>query len=195
VMPFLTEELWHKLPQPAGARSIALDHFPDPRKEWADGAAVSQMALIQEIIVAARNIRAEIKIDQKKKVVAEFSSKDAAVRSLVEQNLEALGRLASLSELQVSSGTLSTEGAAVRSTAQFDLRIAYGDAVDKVAESAKLQKEIERLTKDIETKKGRLADETFTSKAPAKVVDDFKATLAAREVEYQKLAERLKQLQ
>jgi len=106
-----------------------------------------------------------------------------------------LTRLASLSELTVSSEALASEGAAVRSTAQFDLRIAYGDAVDKPAEIAKLQKEIERLAKDIETKRARLGDETFTSKAPVKVVDDFKATLAAREAEYQKLVERLKQLQ
>jgi valyl-tRNA synthetase len=195
VMPFLTEELWHKLPQPAEARSIALDHFPEARQEWMDASAESDMTLIQEIIAAARNIRAEMKIDQKKKVAAEFSSKDTGVRGLVERNLDALTRLASLSELQVSSGALAAEGAAVRSTAQFDLRIAYGDTVDKPAEIAKLQKEIERLAKDIETKKTRLADETFTSKAPAKVVDDFKATLAAREAEYQKLVERLKQLQ
>ncbi len=194
VMPFLTEELWHKLPQPAGARTIALDHFPEAREEWFDAPAESDMALIQEIIVAARNIRAEMKIDQKKKVAAEFSSKDTRVRALVQGNLDALTRLASLSELTVSSEALASEGATVRSTAQFDLRIAYGDAVDKPAEIAKLQKEIERLAKDIETKKARLADETFTSKAPARVVDDFKATLAAREAEYQKLVERLKQL-
>ena len=194
-MPFLTEELWHKLPQPAGARSIALDHFPEARKEWVEASADAQMALIQEIIVAARNVRAEMKMDPKKKVAAEFSSKDAGVRALVQGNLDALARLASLSELTVSSGALASDGAAVRSTAQFDLRIAYGDAVDKPAEIAKMQKEIERLAKDIETKRARLSDETFTSKAPAKVVDDFKATLAAREAEYQKLVERLKQLQ
>ena len=39
VMPFLTEELWHRLPQPAGAQSIALDRFPEPRPEWADAGA------------------------------------------------------------------------------------------------------------------------------------------------------------
>jgi valyl-tRNA synthetase len=117
------------------------------------------------------------------------------VRSLVEQNREPLTRLASLSALQVSSEPLAAENAAVRSTARFDLRIAYGDVIDRGAETAKLQKEIERLAKDIETKKARLADETFTSKAPAKVIADFKATLDAREVEYQKLVERLKQLQ
>jgi valyl-tRNA synthetase len=195
VMPFLTEELWHKLPQPGGARSIALDHFPKARVEWNDASAVADMTLIRDVIVAARNMRAEMKVDQKKKVAADFASQDASVRSLVEQNREPLTRLASLSALQVSSEPLAAENAAVRSTARFDLRIAYGDVIDKGAETAKLQKEFERLAKDIETKKARLADETFTSKAPAKVIADFKATLAAREVEYQKLVERLKQLQ
>jgi valyl-tRNA synthetase len=117
------------------------------------------------------------------------------VRQVVERNLDALTRLAALSEIQISSGALNSEGAAMRSTAKFDLRIAYGDAIDKPAEIAKLQKEIERLSKDIESKKTRLADETFTNKAPAKVIEDFKATLAAREVEHQKLIDRLKQLQ
>jgi valyl-tRNA synthetase len=117
------------------------------------------------------------------------------VRQLIERNLDALTRLAALSEIRVSSGTLSSEGAAVRSTAKFDLRIAYDDVMDKPAEIAKLQKEIDRLSKDIESKKTRLADDTFTSKAPAKVINDFKATLDGREVEHQKLVERLKQLQ
>ncbi len=195
VMPFLTEELWHKLPQPAGARSIALDRFPTRREDWIDAGADGDMALIQEIIAAARNIRAEMKVDQKKKVAADFSTKDAAVRKLVDSNLEPLLRLANLAALNISAGHLDATGAAVRSTARFDLRIGYDDAVDKQAELARLKKETERLTKDIESKKGRLADETFLSKAPAKIVVDLKATLAGREIEHQKLLERLKQLE
>ena len=71
-MPFLTEELWHRLPQPAGARSIALDKFPEPRANWADAAADEAMATLQEIVIAARNIRAEMKLDPKRKVAADF---------------------------------------------------------------------------------------------------------------------------
>jgi valyl-tRNA synthetase len=195
VMPFLTEELWHKLPQPIGARSIALDLFPARREVWIDAGADRDMALIQEIIAAARNIRAEMKVDQKKKVAADFSTSDAAVQKLVESNLEPLLRLANLSGLSISSARLDSTGAAVRSTARFDLRIGYDEAVDKQEEIARLKKEIERLARDIESKKARLADETFLSKAPAKIVEDLKATLAGREIEYQKLLERLKQLE
>jgi valyl-tRNA synthetase len=202
VMPFLTEELWHRLPQPEGAKSIALDRFPEPSQEWAstklEGLLTSpterHMARLQEIIVAARNIRAEMKIDQKKKVAADFSTKDAHLRALVEQNLEPITRLATLSDLRISSEKLDPTSAAVRSTADFDLRIAYGDAIDKNAEIAKIDKEIDRLTKDIDSKRARLADEAFTSKAPAKVLDQFKSTLEAREIELAKLTERRKQL-
>ncbi|MBZ5501008.1 MAG: valine--tRNA ligase [Acidobacteriia bacterium] len=195
VMPFLTEELWHRLPQPAGARSIALDKFPEPRTEWADAGAEADMATLQEIIIAVRNIRAEMKLDPKRKVPADFSTGDAALRMLVEGNLEPLLRLATLSGLQIASGHLDPAGAAMRSTARFELRIAYGEAVDKQAEVARLKKDIERLAKDVESKQKRLADDSFTTKAPAKIVDDLRKTLAERQLEQQKLQERLQQLQ
>jgi valyl-tRNA synthetase len=194
-MPFLTEELWHRLPQPAGATSIALDKFPEPRPEWADAPADEAMATLQEIVVAARNIRAEMKLDPKRKVPADFSTGNPVLHKLVEENTDPILRLAALSELRISSGHLDPAGAAIRSTAQFDLRIAYGETIDKAAEIARLKKEIERLVTDIESKKRRLADANFTSKAPAKVVEDLRITLAEREAELKKLKDRLKQLE
>ena len=194
IMPFLTEELWHKLPQAAGARSIALDKFPEASSSWPDASAERDMSLLQEIIAASRNIRAEMKLDPRKKVAADFSSADSATRKLVAENLEPLLRLATLSTLAISESHLDHSAGAVRSSAQFDLRIPYSDAVDKPAEIAKLQKEIDRLAKDIEFKRARLADDTFRAKAPAKVVSDLEATLAERVIEHQKLLDRLAQL-
>lgn len=152
------------------------------------------MQQLQEIIVAARNIRAEMKVDQKRKVAADFSATDERIRKLVEQNIEPVLRLATLSELRISSGHLDPAGGAMRSTAHFDLRIAYSEGVDKAAEAARAKKEIERLAKDIESKQSRLADEAFLRKAPPKIVDELRATLAARQIEHQKLIDRLRQL-
>ena len=193
-MPFLTEELWHRLPQRAGARSIALELFPARREEWVDAGADGAMALIQEIVVAARNIRAEMKVDPKKKVLADFSSGDIAVRRLVEQNSILCCGLRILLAWGFRRSVLSRG-----SGRSFDRELRLADRLwrcrGKDAEIARLRKEIERLAKDIESKKARLADETFLSKAPAKIVEDLKATLASREVEHQKLVERLKQLE
>ena len=195
VMPFLTEELWHRLPQPSGARSIALDRFPEACANWADAAAEADVATLREIIIAARNIRAEMKLDPKRKVAADFSSSHAAVRTLAQDHQDLVLRLGTLSELRISDKALDPAGAMIRSTAQFDLRIAYGEGIDKASESAKIKKEIERLEKDIESKRARLADETFRSKAPENVVRNMENTVREREVELQKLRERRKQIE
>jgi valyl-tRNA synthetase len=193
VMPFLTEELWHRLPQPEGARSIALDRFPDPRANWADAKSLDEFSALQEAIVAARNIRAEMKIDAKRMIPAEFSSRNEELRDSVERNLNAILRLASLSSLKVSSKPLESSGGMVRSAARFDLKVAFDEAVDKAAEAAKVKKEIEQLAKDIDSKRARLADEVFRAKAPAKIVTALEATLEERTLEHQKLLERLKE--
>jgi len=194
VMPFLTEELWHRLPQPSGARSIALARFPAPRPDCADPTADETMATLQEIIVRARQIRADMKLDPKRKVAADFSTGDPTLEKRVEENRDAVLRLATLSELRIQSGPLDATGAAIRSTAQFDLQIAHGQGIDKAGEVARLDKEIERLQKDIQLKHHRLADTEFTLKAPAKVVGDLRRTVSERQAELEKLIERRKLL-
>jgi valyl-tRNA synthetase len=194
-MPFLTEELWHRLPQAAGARSIALAQFPAPPDSWPDAEAERQTALLQEIITAARTIRAELKLDQKRKVAADFSATDDRTGALVESNLDPILRLATLSALNLAAGHLDASSGAVRSTAQFDLRISYGEAVDVKAEMTRLRKEKERLEKDVASKKTRLADQTFRSRAPEHVIQSLETTLRERQLEYDKLVQRLAQLE
>ena len=155
------------------------------------------MATLQEIIIAARNIRAEMKLDQKKKIGAAFSSENEGVLKLVNENMDPLKRLANLSNLNMGPSRIRTQGSVVHSTPEWDIWITRGVITEeeKEQETAKLKKEIERLAKDIESKKARLADETFLSKAPPKIVDDLKATLAERIIEHQKLLDRLAQLE
>jgi valyl-tRNA synthetase len=193
-MPFLTEELWHQLPQAAVAKSIALDKYPEARAGWKNNAAQEQIALIQEVIVALRNIRAEMKLDPKKKIGAEFSSEDAATRNLFEANRDAVLRLAILSELKISAGRLPQSGGAVRSTSQYDVRVVYAEAVDAEAEKARLKKEIEGLQKAVSSKEAQLNNETFRSRAPEKIIRGLEATLAEQRIEMQKIVERLGQL-
>src|SRR4029077_20497107 len=73
-MPFITEELWRQLPQAADDKSIALKSYPEEKAASADGSRVNEFALAQDVIKEVRNIRAEMKLDPKKKVAAEFYS-------------------------------------------------------------------------------------------------------------------------
>ena len=194
-MPFITEELWHQFPQRAGAKSIALDKFPEARTEWKNAQALEQFSLVQDVIVALRNIRAEMKLEPKKKVPAEFSGGDDRARQVIESSREGILRLASVSELKVSAERLPQSGGAVRSTAMFDVRIPYvAEAIDVAAEAARLRKQIEGLEKAIAAKEKQLADDVFRSRAPEKVVRGLEATLAEQSTELQKLRSRLEEL-
>src|SRR5882762_2187765 len=194
-MPFITEELWHQLPQRPEAKSIALDSFPVSRTEWKNPQALERFSLVQEVIVALRNIRAEMKLEPKKKIEAEFSSADEQTRKTIEAGREGIIRLAALSELRVSTERLPQSGGSVRSTALLDVRIPYvAETIDVAAEAARLRKQIEGSEKAIAAKEKQLADEVFRSRAPEKVVRGLEATLAEQTTELQKLRSRLEEL-
>ena len=194
IMPFLTEELWHQLPQKQGAKSVALDTYPAASESWRNSAALEEFAFLQEVIKSLREIRSQIKLDPKKRVKAEFSSADSGLKASVAANLDAILRLAILSELSVSSGHLEQSGSSVRSTAQFDVRIPYSDAIDLAGESVRLKKEIEGLSKAIQSKEKQLSNKTFLERAPENIINDMQATLLTQRIELQKLNDRLSQL-
>ena len=194
-MPFLTEELWHQLPQREGARSIALDRFPEPHTERIDAVAEERVLLLQEIITAARNIRAEMKLDPKAKLLLQLRVQSDSIRGYIKQNIDPIERLASVLRVTfVATGFDSTKGV-VRSGKDFELFIAYEAAFDVQAQIDRLRKELDRLTKDIASKQLRLEDETFRSRAPENIVKGLESTLAERRTEFDKLGERLAQLE
>ena len=195
-MPFLTEELWHQLPQRAGAKSIALDQFPEAQDRWKNAKAMGDVDAIQEVVTALRNIRAELKLDPKKKVTADFSTSDAGMGDLVLANRGTIERFAVLSEFHIVPRQESeTKSGAVRSTATFDVRIAYADTVDVGAEKTRLKKESDGLQKAIASKERQLGDDTFRSRAPEKIVTGLEVTLTEQRIELQKLKDRLSQFE
>ncbi len=194
LMPFLTEELWHQLPQRSGAKSIALQRYPETQAKWRNLKAVEEFEVLQHLITSVRNIRAEQKLDPKKKLAAEISSKDASVRELAARNLDTILRLAALSELKVTSAALGA-GGVIRSTARFDLRIPFDEIADPKTEIARSKKEMEGLAKDIASKEAQLGNETFRIKAPEKIVKGMEATLEERRVELRKLTNRVAELE
>ena len=168
------------------------------RENWRNTTALDEFGLIQEVITAVRNVRAEMKLDPKKRVAAELYVADATARASVEANRDGIVRLGLLSDLNVSDkglGGAAKAGGALRSTARFDLRIeAAAEIVDVAAERAKLTKDLEGLRKAIGSKERQLGDPTFRDRAPEKIIRGLEATLAEQRIEMQKLTDRLEQL-
>ncbi len=96
VMPFITEEIWNAMYDGhPPLKSIALAAYPEADEKQLDLTAETEMAILQDLIVSVRNTRAELKVEPKVRVPIQVFAEDRAIRSLIEQNLGAVERLAS----------------------------------------------------------------------------------------------------
>jgi len=177
IMPFLTEELWHAL---YGGRpphkSIALAAFPQPEATFISEDAEQEMAILQDLIVSVRNLRAELKVDSPKTKVPVQVHAGGEVRGLVERNRGAVERLANAGQIEFVPQSLAHEAGA-RSTARFDVRVVYEQKLDVAAERERLQKEEAKLEKEAANAERQLSNQGFLAKAPASVVEGLRRRL------------------
>jgi valyl-tRNA synthetase len=174
VMPFITEEIWHAIYDGAPPlKSIALAAFPAADSSQVNLGAETDMAILQDLIVNVRNLRAELKVEQRAKVPIEIFTEDAAIRSLIAQNRGAVERLANVDAITFAEASLA-KLAAVRSTSRFDVHLIYERTIDVAAESERLRKELEKIEKEFANNRRQLGNEQFLAKAPASVVDGLR---------------------
>jgi valyl-tRNA synthetase len=191
-MPFITEELWRDLYD--ADHSLAVQDYTQGNAEAVDEKTEQEMEMVQEAITALRNIRAEMRIDARRHVPGELSSPDQAVLGLFRTHRETILRLANLSTLDLAAGTLPATGGVLRHTARFDARIAYTEA-DVAAELKRLRKEKEKLEKELNGMRARLADQQFRERAPEKVVRGLEQRQAEFTSKHEKVTKLLSSLE
>jgi valyl-tRNA synthetase len=176
LMPFITEELWHQAGGPEG-KSISFEAYPQFDPQLEDLAAEAEVELLQNVVRAARNLRADLSLDPKQPLTGRIS---------IGIDSELVRRLCGVT---LTQGDVPKTGA-VRATPEFDLSIDVpGAELEK--QRVRLEKERDQLEKNIANSLRQLGDETFLSRAPAKVVDSIRAKLAEYEAQLVKVIERL----
>jgi valyl-tRNA synthetase len=174
VMPFITEEIWQALWEgKAPAKSIALTAYPQADPRQIDLAAETEMAILQDLIVSVRNLRAELKIEPKLKVPIDVFAHEAEIRKLVEENRGAVERLANVESIAFVQDSLAKLPGS-RSTARFDVHVIYERKIDVTAECERLKKELDRLERGIANNDRQLGNEQFLARAPAQVVENLR---------------------
>jgi valyl-tRNA synthetase len=174
IMPFITEEVWHAMYEGRPPlKSIALAGYPQADEEQVDLASETEMAILQDLIVSVRNLRAELKVEPKVKVPVELYAPEPKVRRMIENNGGALLRLANVESVAFVESSLSNK-AGVRSTARFDVHVVYERKIDVTAECERLKKEWEKIEKESVNNQKQLGNEQFLAKAPAKVVEGLR---------------------
>jgi len=174
VMPFITEEIWQAIYEGhPPLKSIALAGYPLPDEKQFDLTAETEMAILQDLIVNVRNVRAELKIEPKVKVPIEVFVHDSGIRAMIEQNRGAVERLANVEKITFVDGSLSKQAGA-RSTARFDVHVVYERKIDVAAERERLKKELDKIEKEFANNQRQLSNEQFLAKAPEKVVEGLR---------------------
>ena len=191
-MPFITEEIWHALYNGAPpAKSIALTHYPQAADFPADPIAASAMTTMQDLIVTVRALRKELGVPEKESTPIHLHANNRIV-ALADANQDMLSRMARVGSVEFASEPLS--GSNARSTADFDVAVIYERQIDIPAERERLSKEVARLAKILASAEQRLADESFTAKAPAHIVDGLRKQTAETKILYGKTKAALESL-
>jgi valyl-tRNA synthetase len=170
-MPFITEELWQQMDDSKNTMLISANWPKLGTLKNAD--AEAEMDWIVRLITQVRSVRAELNVSDAAKVPLTLKNAEDIAISCVEKHGELIKRLARLEELAISDAEVP-EGAAQSVLDTTTLVIPLTGVVDLTEEKARLQKEIEKLNSEIERIDKKLANENFTSKAPAAVVEEEK---------------------
>jgi len=195
IMPFITEEIWQTMYDgKPPLKSIALAPFPQPDEQQVDLAAETDMAILQDLIVSVRNLRAELKIEPKVRVPIEIYAHGNGTQAMIDQNRGAVERLGSVEKRTFTQGSLDKK-AGSRSTARFDVHVIYERKIDVAAERSRLTKELEGFEKEIQGKERQLGNQAFLAKAPPHIVEGLRTRMAELQVLRDKAKGKLAELQ
>jgi valyl-tRNA synthetase len=194
VMPFITEEIWQALYEgKAPFKSIALAGYPQADEKQFDLTAETEMAILQDLIVSVRNLRAELKVEPKVKVPIEVFAHEPGIRKMIEHNRGAIERLANVGKITFVESSLANR-AGSRGTARFDVHVIYERKIDVAAECERLKKELEKIEKGITSGQRQLGNEQFLAKAPPIVVENLRKQQQELAVMLAKTQSKLKEL-
>jgi valyl-tRNA synthetase len=196
-MPFVTEQLWHQLPRaPAdnnkAANALMLTDWPqmsDDEPLVTSDDAVDQFECFQELTRKIRNARAEYNVEPGKRISAVVIAA-GDVRVSLENEIKSLVSLAKLDPAEVfvyEAGSAEAKKASEVESVQIVVRdgveayLPLSGLIDPEKERNRLEKQKEKLTREIQKLSGRLQSKGFIDKAPADVVAKAKTELAELE--------------
>jgi valyl-tRNA synthetase len=194
VMPFISEEIWQAIHEDKPElKSIALAPYPRADEQQFDLLAETEMAILQDLIVSLRNLRAELQVEPRLKVPVEVFAHEPEIRTMIEHNGGAVERLASVEKMTFVDHSLA-KLAGSRSTAHFDVHVLYQRQIDVAGECERLKKELERLEKVIGTNQKQLDNPQFVGRAPQNVVEGVRKQQVELGILRDKTVSKLKEL-
>lgn len=191
IMPFVTEEIFSKLPTTTG--SIVVASYPEVNA-FSDESAAEGMEVLKEVIRAVRNIRAEVNTPLSKAVTILIQANDEKVQAFLTANQNYIMRFCNPDELVIATELAVPDMAMSQVITGATIYLPLANLINLTEEIARLEKELAKLDGEVKRVQGKLANERFVSKAPQAVVDQERAKEADYLEKQQAVAQRIAQL-
>ena len=170
IMPYITEEIWQRVAKLAGVDgdTIMQQRFPEADGSKIDEAAVIEMEWVKEFILGVRKIRSGMDISPGKPLPVLLQNASAQDQTFLKNNQIFLTRLAKLESIEVVGEDAPESATSL--VGNMKVLIPLAGLIDKDAEIARLNKEIEKLDKLLKAVEGKLSNKNFVDRAPEVVV-------------------------
>jgi valyl-tRNA synthetase len=197
LMPFVTEEIWQRVAPLAGKHgdTLMLQPYPGSEKSLIDHEAMTEMSWLMEFILGIRKIRGEMNIAPRKPLAVLLQNYSVQDRHRVDATRAFTGFLCSLESISYLEPDSPAPESATALVGEMKVLIPMAGLIDKDAELARLNKEIEKLRVEVARCEQKLQNPSFVEKAPTQVVakerqrlDEMHSAVAKLQEQYSRIA-------
>ncbi len=180
IMPFITEEIWQRVAPLAGnnADTIMLQPYPIADEAQIDSNAINEINWVMSFILGVRRIRGEMNIAPSKPLPVLLQNGTYADQQSLNNNQLYLRKMGKLESIIWLTCTEAAPESAMALVGEMKILIPMAGLIDKEAELARLEKEIQKINNDLPRVEGKLNNPAFVDKAPPEVIDKEKAKLS-----------------
>ncbi|MDL2259292.1 valine--tRNA ligase [Deltaproteobacteria bacterium OttesenSCG-928-K17] len=179
VMPFITEELWSKIPGSKG--SVMLAPFPGRCRPFEDKEAESRIGFLMDVTRAVRSLRADFGVPQGQKLAPVVKCSAELAETLREYGPLLLKLMGAESVVSAPDGAAKPVDAALAAFAWGEVWLPLAGLIDLAEESKRQAKELATVEKDMKAAQAKLGNADYISKAPEEIVEETRERLAAME--------------
>jgi valyl-tRNA synthetase len=183
IMPYVTEEIWQRLPLAAGERgpSIMVAPFPRPDPAKSDPAAEEAVQALMRLVTGIRTIRATYEVAPRRRIAVTVAAPSAKERSFFEEHAPLIRSLAALEQLEVVAEAPDRPQTIRQPMDTFELQIPMAGLFDIAAEMTRLSKERVKIEAELAGLQGKLENPQFVARAKPEVVAQSRERVAELE--------------
>jgi valyl-tRNA synthetase len=196
LMPFITEELWHKVLEQLGQPQETIMHAPYPvvTESKIDTSANEDLEWVKQFVTGIRNLRGENNIKDKIKLTVLCKQASPTTQLQIDNYRQFLCKLANLESIDTLDPSQPEPFSAAALIGDLEILVPMTGLIDVAAEKLRLQKELSRLEDDIKRVEAKLTNTKFVSNAPAEVVEKEKDKARQAKLSIDKLTAQLNKL-